>query len=65
MPLVKQTCPKVAACWSPRDPAIGTPASSPCARALPYTSELDTIRGSIEVGMPISAAMSSSQLRVR
>ena len=65
MPLVKQTWPKVAACWSPREPAIGTPARKPALRPRPYSSELDRISGSIDIGMPISPAMPASQASVR
>jgi hypothetical protein len=31
----KQVCPNVAACWSPRSPAIGTPAKPPAERTSP------------------------------
>ncbi|GMA86562.1 hypothetical protein GCM10025868_18120 [Angustibacter aerolatus] len=64
VPGAKQAWPNVAACWSPRMPAMGTPPSTPRSRTVPYTSDDDAIRGSIDVGTPISAAIPSSQSSV-
>ena len=65
MPGSKQTWPNVAACWSPRMPAIGTPASTPPSRTVPYTSDDERICGSIASGTPSSAAICSSHASVR
>ena len=64
MPISKQAWPKVAACWSPRMPAIGVSMRRSFLRPYPYTSEEDLISGSIDIGMPMSFAMSSFQSRV-
>ncbi len=55
----KQACPNRAACWSPRSPAIGTPARSPT--HVPYTSDDERISGRIARGTPMAASSSSSQ----
>mmetsp|Transcript_544 Transcript_544/g.1208 ORF Transcript_544/g.1208 Transcript_544/m.1208 type:complete len:347 (+) Transcript_544:148-1188(+) len=55
--------PSVAACWSPRHPAMGTPASAP-ARTVPYTSALLTMRGSRLGGMRRLCTVGSCQARV-
>ena len=64
MPTSKHAWPKVAACWSPRMPAIGTPESMPWVRPSPYTSAELLISGSMDMGMVMSLAISSSQSRV-
>ncbi len=61
----KQACPKLAACWSPSIPAIGTPANSPRRRPSPRTSEDERICGSIDIGMPRSAQIAGSHCNVR
>src|SRR5665647_3065038 len=45
-------------------PEIGTPGTMPPVRPVPYTSEEDRISGSIDIGIVISAAISSFQVRV-
>ena len=45
-------------------PEIGTPASAPFSRTLPYSSDDERISGSIDSGIVISAAISASQERV-
>src|SRR3954466_12827676 len=45
-------------------PAIGTPASAPFSRTLPYSSDDDLISGSIDVGIFMSSAMDASHDRV-
>ncbi len=64
-PTSKQVCPKVAACWSPRSPAILTPLNPPPERTSPYTSLDGLISGSIADGTPIVEAMPSSQASLR
>ena len=64
MPTSKHAWPKVAACWSPRMPAMGTSGSMPPLRPLPYTSADERISGNIDIGMPMSDAMDSSHDKV-
>ena len=64
VPFSKHAWPNVAACWSPRMPAIGTFVSRPRLRPFPYTSDDERISGSIDMGIPISRAMPSSQSSV-
>ncbi len=45
-------------------PAIGTPASGPRSRTSAYTSDDERISGSIDSGMPMSAAMSGTHCSV-
>src|SRR5690349_14341114 len=59
MPGSRQAWPKVAACWSPRMPATGTPLTTPGLHS-PYTSDDDLMVGSIDIGIFMSAAMPSS-----
>ena len=61
-PTEKQVWPNRAACWSPRSPATGMPASSPL--ASPYTSLDGLICGSMALGTPSVFRMLSSQSRV-
>ena len=63
-PTAKHVCPNVAACWSPRSPASGTPVSAPDFTS-PYTSLDALISGSIARGTPITSMTSWSQSRVR
>ena len=60
-PADRQACPNVAACWSPRTPAIGTPASTAGSRTSLYTSDDEWMGANMDIGMPISSAISLSQ----
>ena len=60
----KHVWPNVAACWSPRSPAICTPASAPPLTS-PYGALEGLISGSISSGTPITSRTSSSHARVR
>ena len=64
-PSDRHAWPNVAACWSPRMPAIGTPASAPRSRTLPYSSDDERISGSIDSGMPMSSAIDASHRQCR
>ncbi len=55
-PWSKQVWPNIAACWSPRIPATGTPPSA-VPFASPYSSEEDLISGSIDSGIPIRSRL--------
>jgi hypothetical protein len=64
----KQTCPTVVACWSPRQPAIGTSAPiGPFARVTPNrpAPHESQMRGSMARGTSNSCSSSSSQSSVR
>ena len=58
-------CPNVAACWSPRTPAIGTPATAAGAEIGAITPEDGRISGSIERGMPNTSSICGDQSSVR
>ena len=60
----KAAWPNVAACWSPRMPAIGMPRAAGGSRTSPTTPEDETIAGSIERGMPNTSSSSSDQSSV-
>ena len=63
-PTSKHAWPKVAACWSPRMPVIGVSRSSCWPDTVPTSAEELTISGSMDIGMPMSAQISSFQSRV-
>ncbi len=66
-PGARQTCPTVAACWSPSAPVIGSwPANGPRGDVIPYGSGVDDgrIRGSIRGGTVKKSHSSSSQSSV-
>mmetsp|Transcript_8813 Transcript_8813/g.22024 ORF Transcript_8813/g.22024 Transcript_8813/m.22024 type:complete len:256 (+) Transcript_8813:773-1540(+) len=62
-PLESAQCPKIAADWSPRHEAIGTPSSSVPLR-VPYFSAELLIGGSMLIGIPSLPQISSSQSHV-
>mmetsp|Transcript_118408 Transcript_118408/g.334695 ORF Transcript_118408/g.334695 Transcript_118408/m.334695 type:complete len:253 (+) Transcript_118408:751-1509(+) len=59
----KQPWPKSAACWSPSEHVIGTPARGPVV-TLPSSSELDLICGKHAIGMPRVSQMPASHANV-
>ena len=60
-----QSCPKSAACWSPRIPAMGTLAPKTPASVSAIRPPLETISGRTRCGMDRSRHSSASQVPVR